>query len=131
MISTDVKKVFEDNPWFLATCGDEPNVVPVGFKNITEDGKFAIGAVLLDTTLENLKKNPKIAIAAADPKTTEAYQVKGKAEFVTEGALYDQYAKMVEEMFKGAMKLKCAVVVTPEKLIVATPNARNREELPL
>jgi hypothetical protein len=51
-----VKKVFEENPWFLATCGDEPNVVPVGFKNITEDGKFAIGAVLLDTTLENLKK---------------------------------------------------------------------------
>ena len=131
MISADVKKVFEENPWFLATCGDEPNVVPVGFKNITEDGKFAIGAVLLDTTLENLKKNPKIAIAAADPKTTEAYQVKGKAEFVTEGALYDQYAKMVEEMFKGTMKLKCAVVVTPEKLIVATPNARNREELPL
>ena len=59
MISADVKKVFEENPWFLATCGDEPNVVPVGFKNITEDGKFAIGAVLLDTTLENLKKNPK------------------------------------------------------------------------
>ena len=38
-------------------------MVPVGFKNITEDGKFAIGAVLLDTTLENLKRNPKIAIA--------------------------------------------------------------------
>ena len=85
MISADVKKVFEENPWFLATCGDEPNVVPVGFKNITEDGKFAIGAVLLDTTLENLKKNPKIAIAAANPTTTEAYQVKGTAEFVTEG----------------------------------------------
>ena len=67
MISADVKKVFEENPWFLATCGDEPNGVPVGVKCITEDGKFAVGAVLLDTTLENLKKNPKIAIAAANP----------------------------------------------------------------
>ena len=131
MISADVKKVFEENPWFLATCGDEPNVVPVGFKAITEDGKFAIGAVLLDTTLENLKKNPKIAIAAANPTAVESYQVKGKAEFVTEGPLFDKFAKMAEEMSKGAMKLKCAVVVTPEKLIVATPNARNREELPL
>lgn len=131
MISADVKKVFEENPWFLATCGDEPNVVPVGFKSITEDGKFAIGAVLLDTTIENLKKNPKIAIAAANPASTESYQVKGVASFVTEGAVYDQYVKMVEEMFKGAMKLKCVIAVTPEKLIVATPNARNREELPL
>ncbi len=46
MIAENVKKVFEENPWFLATCGEEPNVVPVGFKCITEDGKFAVGAVL-------------------------------------------------------------------------------------
>ena len=52
MIAENVKKVFEENTWFLATCGEEPNVVPVGFKCITEDGKFAVGAVLLETTLE-------------------------------------------------------------------------------
>ena len=45
-MDANVKKVFEESPWFLATCGDEPHVVPVGFKTITEDGKFAIGAVL-------------------------------------------------------------------------------------
>ena len=129
MISADVKKVFEENPWFLATCGDEPNVVPVGFKCITEDGKFAVGAVLLDTTLENLKKNPKIAIAAANPASTESYQVKGEAALLTDGAVYDRFAKMAEEMFKGAHPVKCVIVVTPEKLIVATPNAHNREEL--
>ena len=32
MIPENVKKVFEENPWFLATCGEEPNVVqgPLG-----------------------------------------------------------------------------------------------------
>ena len=48
-MDANVKKVFEESPWFLATCGDEPHVVPVGFKTITEDGKFAVGAVLLET----------------------------------------------------------------------------------
>ena len=39
-MTDNVKKVFEDNPWFIATFDDEPNVVPVGFKKVGDDGKF-------------------------------------------------------------------------------------------
>ena len=131
MIAENVIKVFEDNLWFLSTCGDEPNVVPVGFKCITEDGKFAIGAVLLETTLENIRANGRIAIAAANPLTAEAYQVKGTAELVTEGPVYEHYAKLADDTFHGAQSAKCAVIVTPEKLIVASPNGDNKKELPL
>ena len=131
MIPENVKKIFEEHLWFLSTFGDEPNVVPVGFKCVTADGKFAIGAVLLETTLENIKRNGKIAIAAANPLTAEAYQIKGTAELVTEGAVYDHYAKLSEDTFKGAYPLKYAVIVTPEKLITATPNQHNKEEIPI
>lgn len=131
MISEDVRKVFEENLWFLSTCGDEPNVVPVGFKRVTDDGKFAIGALLLETTLDNIRRNGKIAIAAANPLTAEAYQVKGTAELVTEGALYDHYAKLTEDTFHGVYAAKCVVIVTPERLIVASPNEQNKKELPL
>ena len=131
MLSENVKKVFEENLWFLSTCGDEPNVVPVGFKCVTDDGRFAIGAVLLETTLENIRRSGKIAIAAANPATAEAYQVKGTAELVTEGPIYEHYAKLTDDTFKGAYQAKCAVIVTPEKLIVASPNGENKKELPL
>lgn len=131
MIDENVRKVFEENLWFVATCGDGPNVVPVGFKCVTEDGKFGIGAVLLETTLENLQKNGMIAIAAANPLTAESYQVKGTAECVTEGPVYDHYVKLAEDTFKGARTLKCAIVVTPQKLIVASPNGDNKKELVL
>jgi len=60
MIAENVRKVFEDNLWFVSTCGDGPHVVPVGFKCVTEDGKFAIGALLLETTLENIKANGQL-----------------------------------------------------------------------
>lgn len=130
MITDNVKKLFEENTWFLATCGDEPNVVPVGFKCITDDGKFAIGAVLLETTLKNLKANGKIAIAACGA-AAESYQVKGTAELVTEGPVFDYFKKLADDTFQGACPAKCAVVVTPEKLIVATPNGQNKQELPL
>lgn len=124
-----VKKVFEENPWFLATFDEEPNVVPVGFKCIGEDGKFYVGAVLLDTTLKNLEKNGRIAIAAVSG--AESYQVKGKAELLTEGPMFDYFEKLTVDTFKGTLHAKCAVAVTPEKLIVASPNADNRKELDL
>ena len=130
MIAENVKKVFEENPWFLATCGEEPNVVPVGFKCITAYGKFAVGAVLLETTLENLKANGKIAIAVCSA-AAESYQVKGKAVLVSEGPVFEFFKKLADDTFKGAFPAKCAVVVTPEKLIVASPNAQNKQELPL
>ena len=115
MISDNIKKIFEENLWYVATCGGEPNVVPVGFKRVCEDGRLAIGAILLETTLENIRMNGKIAVAAADPLTGEAYQIKGTAELVNEGDAYEHYGKLTEETFKGAMSLKCAVIITHKR----------------
>ena len=131
MIPANVKKVFEENLWFVATCSDEPHVIPVGFKGITEDGKFTIGAVLLETTLKNIEKNGKIAVAACDPNTMESYQMKGTAEFVTEGPVFDQYVKLAEDTFKGAHPAKGALVITPDRIIVASPSEQNKQEIPM
>lgn len=131
MLPDSVRKVFAENLWYLATCGDEPNVVPVGFKCVCGDGRLAIGAVLLETTLENIRANGMIAVSAANPLTGEAYQIKGTAELVTAGEAYEHYRRLTEDTFQGAMSLKCAVIVTPRKLINCAPNAQNKEELPL
>lgn len=129
MIPDNVKKVFEENLWYIATIGDELNVVPVGFKRVCEDGRLAIGAVLLETTLENISANGKVAVACANPLTGEAYQIRGTAELVTEGDAYEHYKKLTEDTFKGAMQLKCAIIITPKRLINASPNEHNKEEI--
>ena len=130
-INENAVKILRGNMWDLATCADDqPNVVPVAFKDITEDGKLVVGDVFLDTTLRNLTaSNGKIAISAYDPKTLEGYQVKGTAEYITEGAIVDTFKKMVEDMFHGAATAKGALVITPEKVIVTTPGADNKKEL--
>lgn len=129
MIPDNVKKVFNENLWYIATCGDEPNVVPVGFKRVCDDGRLAIGAVLLEATLENIRSNGRAAVACANPVTGEAYQIKGTAELVYEGEAYEHYRKLTQDTFKGAMELKCAVMITPERLINASPNEHNKEEI--
>lgn len=43
MLNESVVKLLKSSMWDLATCANgEPNVVPVAFKDITDDGKLAI-----------------------------------------------------------------------------------------
>lgn len=131
MLNENVKKVLAESMWDLATCaGNEPNVVPVAFKDVTADGKLVVGDVFLETTLKNLQANGgRIAISAYDAKSLEGYQIKGTAEYVTEGEVVTTFKNMVEKMFNGAATAKGALIITPEKVIVTTPGADNKKEL--
>ena len=131
MLNESVVKLLKEGMWDLATCADgEPNVVPVAFKDVTEDGKLVVGDVFLETTLNNIKANDgKIAISVYDAQNLEGYQIKGTAQYVTEGEIVDTVKAMVEEMFNGAATAKGALIITPEKVIVTTPGADNKKEI--
>ena len=131
MLNENVKALLKAGMWDLATCANgEPNVVPVAFKDVTEDGKLLVGDVFLETTLKNLQANGgKIAISVYDAATLEGYQIKGTAQYLTEGEVVNTFKAMVETMFKGAATAKGALVITPEKVIVTTPGADNKKEL--
>lgn len=131
MLNESVIKVLKNEMWDLATCANgEPNVVPVAFKDVTEEGKLVVGDIFLETTLNNIKENNgKIAVSIYDAQNLEGYQIKGTAEYITEGKLVDTFKEMVEKMFQGAATAKGALVITPSKVIVTTPGADNKKEI--
>lgn len=131
MLNERVVKLLKTGMWDLATCaGDEPNVVPVAFKDVTEDGRLVVGDVFLETTLQNIQANGgRIAVSVYDAQNLEGYQVKGTAAYVTEGEVVDTFKAMVEKMFNGAATAKGALIITPEKVIVTTPGAENKKVL--
>lgn len=130
-MNESVIKVLKESMWDLATCANgEPNVVPVAFKDVTADGKLLVGDVFLKTTLENLNANGgKIAVSVYNAETLEGYQIKGTAEYLTEGEIVNTFKQAVESMFKGAATAKGALVITPDKVIVTTPGADNKKVL--
>ena len=73
MLNENVIKLLKEGMWDLATCANgEPNVVPVAFKDVTDDGKLLVGDVFLEMTLNNIQANDgKIAISVC-------YEVKVK-----------------------------------------------------
>ena len=131
MLNEQVVKLLKAGMWDLATCADgEPNVVPVAFKDVTEDGKLVVGDVFLETTLKNIQANGgRIAISVYDAQNLEGYQIKGTAVHVTSGKVVDTFKAMVEKMFNGAATAKGALVITPEKVLVTTPGAENKKVL--
>ena len=131
MLNDSVINVLKNNLWDVATCADnEPNVVPVGFKDVIAEGKLVVGDVFLDTTLKNIAANNGcVAVSAYDGKTFEGYQIKGSAVYVTEGEVVDAFKAAAEELFHGAATAKGALIITPEKVIVTTPGADNKKEL--
>ena len=131
MLNENVVNLLKAGMWDLATCANgEPNVVPVAFKDVTDDGKLLVGDVFLETTLNNIKANGgKIAVSVYDAQSLEGYQIKGTAEYVTEGTVVDTFKSMVEKMFNGAATAKGALIITPDKVIVTTPGAENKKVL--
>lgn len=54
MLNESVIKVLKNGMWDLATCANgEPNVVPVAFKDVTDDGKLVVGDVFYKEDGEN------------------------------------------------------------------------------
>ncbi len=95
MLTENVKKLLKENMWDLATCSaGVPNVVPVAFKDVTDDGK-----------------------------TLEGYQIRGTAEHVADGPVVATFKAMVAQMFQGAATAKGALIITPETVVVTTPGA--------
>ena len=114
--------------WWLATCSDEPHNVPVGFKEVSADGKLVIANVFMKTTLENIKNNGKVAISVMGDRMV-AYTIKGSAEYVTEGELVEKYKVVADKMFKGNFPAQGVLVITPEKVFELTPGPNNNREV--
>lgn len=128
-MNRNVLNLLKNQLWTLGTFDQEPNAVPVAFKDVTPEGKLVVGDVFLDMTLKNIQKNGKIAVSVFDPATMEGYQIKGWAEYVTEGPLVETFKKLVSDLFKGKATAKGALIITPDKVIVTTPGEYNKKVL--
>lgn len=126
-----VRTLLNSTLWDLATvsAAGEPNVVPVAFKSVTEEGHLLVGDVFLDTTLRNIQDNGRIAVSAFDGAHLTGYQLKGHAKYIEDGPIVDAFKKAVEDMFKGDATAKGALEIIPEKIIVTTPGPDNKKEL--
>ena len=81
---------------FVGTTGKDgvPNISAKGsFIHIIDDETLAYADVYSLKTLENVKNNKQVCIAAINAKTYKGYQFKGTGEVVEKGILVEEARK--------------------------------------
>jgi predicted pyridoxine 5'-phosphate oxidase superfamily flavin-nucleotide-binding protein len=116
----------------VATATKEglPNAVPVTMKKLLDDETVLIADNFLNKTLENMKKNPQVAITFWDK--IEGYQLKGTVSVKTSGQVFEETAKWVEERAKALnmpLKAKGAVVFKIDEIYSISPGPKAGEKL--
>ena len=67
-------------------------------------------------TRENLQANPKVAITVMDAATYKGYQIKGSAEMLKSGPLFEQMAEELKKAPMAMPPLQYAVRITVESV---------------
>jgi predicted pyridoxine 5'-phosphate oxidase superfamily flavin-nucleotide-binding protein len=93
-IPKHVQEFFPGKLAWVATATPDgvPNVTPKGTVKILDDQHLIFADLFSLKTRQNLDRNPRVAVTVIDPSTHKGYQIKGTAELMSSGPLYEQLA---------------------------------------
>lgn len=114
----EIKTAMEKtNPVCIATADKNgtPNIVYVTFLKAYDDETILIADNKFSKTGINLKSNPVLSFVVLDPDARKAYQVKGKAEYITEGEKYDYAVEWVHGL-RPELTPKAGVYVSVDEI---------------
>ena len=115
-LTADMEEMFRNQLPVLATASLDriPNVVPKSSMQVLDNETLFYVEGAGEKTLKNLQQNPKVAVMVADRDKMRGYQIKGTAELLTSGDLFQRAVKITEEA--KLPRPKCAVRIRIEAI---------------
>ncbi|WP_309493130.1 pyridoxamine 5'-phosphate oxidase family protein [Candidatus Hecatella orcuttiae] len=108
--------------WVATVCKGAPHVVPVCFVKPLGDDRLLIANVFISKTVKNLKENPHVAVGASKKdEGFDGYLLKGAAEIIEEGPVFEEFRRNVEELSGGKRKPRSAILVRIEEVYSLQP----------
>ncbi len=110
-IPQHVQEFFAGKMGWVATVSREgiPNVTPKGSVKVLDEQHLAFADLFSLKTRKNLEENKHVAVTVIDPATHQGYQVKGTAELLSSGPLYEQTV--------AGLKQASAALPTPKYVV--------------
>lgn len=99
-----------------ATKDGTPNATPKGSVRMLDDQHIVFADLFSLKTRQNLEQNPKVAVTVVDIPTHKGYQVKGTAELLSSGPLFDQIADELKQKSAGLPTPKYVVKIGVESV---------------
>ena len=93
-----------------------PNVTPKGTIRLLDDQHVMFADLFSLKTRQNLEKNPKVAVTVIDPASAKGYQLKGTAELISSGPLFEQFKEQLNQAMLALPPLKYVVKISVESV---------------
>ena len=117
-------------PVATASKDGVPNVVPMTFVKTVDDSAVLMADNYMDKGARNLAENPRLAMCVWDLETKRAYQIKGEAEVLRSGQIYDDTVAWVHETKPDTVP-KAAVVLRVTNVYVCHSGADRGKDVAL
>ena len=117
-IPKEVQAFMEGKTAWVATASPDgtPNATPKGSVRVVDEEHVVFADLFSRKTRQNLQANPMVSIAVVDTGTATGYQVKGTAEMLDSGPLFEGMAAELAAAPKDFPPLKYAVYITVEEV---------------
>ena len=117
-IPKQVQEFMPGKMGWVATATREgvPNVTPKGTVQVLDDQHIIFADLFSLKTRQNLEQNPQVAVTVVDPATAKGYQLKGKAELISSGPLYEDMAAKLKQSSASLPPVKYVVKITVEAI---------------
>jgi hypothetical protein len=96
ILTQDIKDLIETNRIAYVATVDKngaPNVSPKSTFSIMDDQSFVFAEIMSTRTRQNLLNNPKIALYFYSAEKNVGCQIKGNAEMLNSGALFEEMSE--------------------------------------
>ena len=117
---------------WVATVGEDgwPNVAIKGSGALLDDEHLYFADLFSKKTRANLLRDPRVAVGIYDPENRVAVQVKGRAQMIESGELFDRIATQVMDLRQGLPPVQYVVQIEVEAVydMTAGPHAGARIE---
>jgi hypothetical protein len=117
-IPEEVKLFMTGKPGWVATASKDgmPNVAIKGSLAVLDDEHIMFADLFSVKTRTNLEENPQVAIMVYDGEARKGYSLKGHAELITEGPLYEQTVEGIKNKVANFPKAKYVVKIVVESI---------------
>jgi uncharacterized protein len=117
-IPDSVQEFMKGKPGWVATASKDgmPNVSIKGSLRVLDAEHVMFTDLFSLKTRKNLEENPKVAVMVSDSESKKGYILKGRAELISSGTLYDQTAEGVKQRMPQAPKPRYVVKIAVESI---------------
>jgi len=110
-------------PGYIGTVSKNgvPNVAPKGSMSVIDEETLLFADISPGKTRDNIAENPNVTVAFVDAKGYKGYQIKGRAQSMKSGKVYEETCARIAALPMKLPKPEAAILIKVQEIYSLSP----------